>query len=125
MNVVSPPFRCLFIIARGCACLAVATLLSCETPSPLREDFGASYREAIRAQTDRDHVRRSLAGSTLDGRAAASLYEGYIERYRPTGDAARQSDVVSSQPTAGFFQGIPSNQSGATPTSMPTGEPTP
>lgn len=125
MKLVKPGILCLLPVARSCVFITVLTLLSCETPPHLQHDFGVSYREAIRIQTDRDHVRRSVAGSTLDGRAAASLYEGYIERYRPTGDTARQSDAMFSQPAAWFFQGSPSNQTGSMPTSTSTGEPTP
>ncbi len=119
MNLVHPGSRCLFTLARGCASLAVVTLLSCETPSHLREDFGASYREAIRVQTDRDHVRRSFAGSTLDGRAAVSLYEDFVKHYGAMGDRAQQSDMTSPHPGAELFSGSGSSQTG----SLPTGEP--
>ncbi|CUQ65800.1 hypothetical protein [Candidatus Nitrospira inopinata] len=119
----------LSIMGRWCLVLAIVTLLSCETPTHLREDFGASYNEAIRAQTDPDHVRRSLAGSSLDGRAAAFLYEAYIERHRQSADSSQQPPQQPAQQpgtalpstAAGFFSG--GSSSGAS--SMPAGGPNP
>lgn len=109
------------ITARWGLALAVVTLLSCETPTHLRDDFGASYREAIRAQTDPDHVRRSLAGSSLDGRAAALLYESHIERHRQSADTAQQPGTTLPATAAEFFSGGSSIGTG----SMPTGAPKP
>ncbi|MCP9450335.1 MAG: hypothetical protein NNA21_09810 [Nitrospira sp.] len=110
------------ITARWCLALAILTLLSCETPTHLRDDFGVSYKEAIRAQTDPDHVRQSLAGSSLDGRAAAFLYESHIERHRqstdPSQQSAQQLGTALPQTAAEFFSGGSSRGT----SSMPTGE---
>ncbi len=119
MNTGTHPIS---ITARWCLALAVVTLLSCETPTHLRDDFGASYHEAIRAQTDPDHVRQSLAGSSLDGRAAAFLYESHIERHRqstdPSQQSAQQPGAALPSTAGGFFSGWTSSGVG----SMPTGE---
>jgi hypothetical protein len=109
------------IIAHWCLAIAVVTLLSCETPTHLRDDFGASYKEAIKAQTDPDHVYRSLAGSTLDGRAAALLYESHIERHRQSADSSQQPGTALPPTAVGFISGgTAGTSSGAG--SMPTGE---
>ncbi|MCP9439020.1 MAG: hypothetical protein NHB36_03965 [Nitrospira sp.] len=119
MNLV----QCLSTITRGCLYLAVATLLSCETPSHLREDFGVSYREAIRVQTDRDHVHRSVAGSTLDGRAAASLYEEYVKHYASPGERSPSPDPATPSSAMELFSGGGSSQTNAMPTGELSGEP--
>lgn len=114
MNTGAHPIS---ITTRWCLAIAVATLLSCETPTHLRDDFGVSYHEAIRVQTDPAHVRQSLAGSSLDGRAAALLYESHIERHRQSTDPSQQPAPAIPSSAAGFFPGGIS--SGAS--SMPTG----
>lgn len=118
MNTGTHPIS---ITARWCLALALVTLLSCETPTRLRDDFGASYHEAIRAQTDPNHVRQSLAGSTLDGRAAAFLYEAHIERHRQSADSSPQSAPTLPSTAAEFFSDGPSSGTG----SMPIGGPKP
>lgn len=121
MNHLIAKIHYLLLIARGwtviAAVIAVAALPSCATPTHLQDDFGASYRGAIRVQTDRDHVRRSLAGSALDGRAAALLYEAHINRHGQSTETDHQP-ATALPPTAGFFSGGASSVTG----SMPTGD---